>query len=401
MTNVIVPFFYVVMQLIYDISFEEERRINDAYHSLKWVAENYRNSVDPNTGFGLYEWEPCKFYNTHLINKAAQHFKKFGRYNDIDPKLDPVAWEQWWDREEYRRLRGVTLPIKSPPGGGLSDKDLLPCWIPGKMYGHLNYGPIIRTKDPEDVSIADAIRNSIDFVERQSDDDGFKEERLANLFKGLSDKDVGEITLDFPDFWDGHFHFWISFEFARKIGLDLGVFKARRKGFSYIGGWVAFDEYDMNPYTTVCLVAYDNKYLITGDGLMVMATKYSDHINKHTDWYKGRLVDKADWIKSGYKKKGYDEEYGYQSNLLALSAKDNPSVVRGKNARIVLYEEWGTFPNVEAVSEATRSTTESGNTVVGTQLYWGTIGSKDAEYKGLARMHYAPTGYNLLPFRNV
>ena len=383
------------MELVYDLSFEEERRLNDPIHSFKWVAENYRQSINPNTGFGLYEWEDITFYNTKLVSKAADHFRKYGTYNDIDPKTEPVYWDEWWDREEYRRIYGITLPIKQPKGGGISDKDLLPVWIPGKMYGHLNYGPIKRTKDPEDISLERLLKNQIDQDQRQS-----KEERLSLLFAGLSDNKVAQTTLDFPDFWDGHFHVYISIEFAKRLGLDASFFKARRKGFSYVGGWIAFDEFDLYPNNTVCLVAYDTKYLTKGDGLMVMATAYSDHINKFTDWSKGRLIDTTDSLKLGYKLKGEPEEYGYKSNLLALSAKDNPSVVRGKNARLVLYEEWGTFPNIIATSEATRSTTESGNYVIGQQLYWGTIGSEDAEYEGLAKMHYNPTGYNILQYKN-
>jgi len=258
---------------IFNISFEEEKQINDPSVSLEWVLNKYRESFKDENGHGLYEWEPITFSNTTVVSTAAAHFKKYKRYNDIEESSR--HWKLWWDREEYRRKYGVTVPIKSPPGGGLSDKDLLPVWIPGVYYGHLNYGPIKRTIDPGEAAVKKVLGNS---VESQEELEKFN--RLKNMYAGLSNKVVAKKDYDFPDFWDGHYHTYLASEVAASLGLDIGLLKGRRKGFSYIGAWQAFNTYDLIPASLVLLIAHDMKFLNKGkEALFNMVKSYSDFIN--------------------------------------------------------------------------------------------------------------------------
>lgn len=381
--------------IVTNLTFEEEQRLNDSKHSFTWVAERYRESMLPERGHGLYEWEPIQFANTQLVNQAATHFKKFKRYTDIEPTSR--HWKLWWDREEYRRKHGITLPIKVPEGGALSDKDLLPLWIPGRMYGHLNYGPIKKTLEPGQIgNVKEAIGQSIEVAEALH-----KEKQLVDLFAGLSDKKVASKDYDFPDFWDGHFHTYLAIEFARRLGLDFETLKARRKGFSYVGGWIAADTYDLYPNSLVLLIAYDIKYLNKGkEALFNMVVNYADFLNKHTDWYKGRLINNTTNIKSGYTINGEDGEFGFKSEVMCLSAMDNPDCARGKDADLILYEECGSFPNLIPTKDTTKAAAETGGYVVGQSLYWGTAGKNEGGTAGLATIHYDPFTHDCLPFRN-
>jgi hypothetical protein len=372
------------------MTFKEEIAYNNPATAFKWVANNYRET-------GLYEWETFLFANTHLVTTAATHFKNYGRYNDIDPLSDPAAWKEWWDRWEYRRKFGMTLPIKVPKGGAISDKDLLDLWVPPAMCGHCNFGPIDRAKNPDDeISITDALKNEIEIKEAQR-----KEAELENLFAGLSDRKFVELTYDFPDFYDGHYHTWLAIAFAEKLGLDINVLKARRKGFSYLGAWDAFDTFDMQPRSLTLLIAWDLKYLTKADGIFTFVKKYADFMNKHTDWAKGRIIDTQSEIKSGFHYSGSAEEYGFLSRILCLSAKDNASCARGKLARKIKWEECGTFPNLLETVEATSAAAENGGYIVGQSTYWGTVGSDNAEYKDLRKLFYKPEGYSCLQFNNI
>lgn len=370
------------------LSLQEEIELNDPTYSYQWVLENYRKTYNPKLGYGLYEWEPIEFANTSIIQSAVQHFKKYERYNDIDENKENHHWKKWWDREEHRRINGITVPIKVPKGGANSDRDLLPVWIPGKFYGFLNYGPIKRAVNEDD-----KILNPKQVI---------KTDKINLLFEGLTDKTVANTKLDFPDFWDGHFHTFLSINVAQRLGLDWAALKARRKGFSYIGAWDAFDEVDMYPGVTVLLVAYDMKYLNKGDrALFNMIKSYADHISKHTDWGKRRLINNDHNLQFGFTYKGTSVKDGYLSEVLAVSAMYNADITRGKQAKKILYEECGTFPNLLSVIGSTQSAMESGNFTVGQSLYWGTVGSAEADYDGLSSLFYSPQGNNILCHNNV
>lgn len=318
------------IKTVYDMTYKQEVEHNDPTTSLTKIADYYRK-------YKLYKWDDeIEFYNTKIISKAAEYFKKYGRYNDIDVLKSPREWKEWWDREEYRRLYGITLPIATVKGGGISDKDLKQVWIPGEMYGHLNYGPINRTKDPDEIklySVKDAINNDIEIAMNTRNN-----KKLDVLLKGLKQNEIADSIYDFPDFWDGHYHYWIANDFAGRIGMDLAVFKARRKGFSYIGGWDAFNTYDLIPGSNTILIAFDEKYLTKKDKLMYMVIQYSDFINKHTDWAKERIVDNIREIQSGFRLRDGTKE-GFFSSVMALSCRDNPDVARGIKYKKCKWEE--------------------------------------------------------------
>lgn len=382
------------IRTIFDMTYEEERKYNNPLVTFKPLVERYKSNVTKD-GINIYTHPDYEFHNTKIISQAAQHFKAYGVYTDIDQKSSPLAYKQFWDRWEYRRLYGMTLPVATPKGGGLSDRDLIDIWIPPKMVGMLNFGPIIRTKSPDEISIADAAAASIDQLAEKDN-----QSKLEDLFATLTDKKVAGSTYDFPDFWDGHYRFWLASEFAKRLGLDISVLKARRKGFSYVAGWDTFDDFDLIPHSFTLLIAYDMKYLTSSGGLYDMVTMYSDFINKHTDWRKRRIVDTENEMQTGFTFKSEGEVHGFVSTIMAVSAMNNASCGRGKRATKVKYEEGGSFPNLLETKAATDATNESGSFTVGQSTLWATASSKATEFGPFTKIHRKPAGYNCLAFED-
>jgi len=373
----------------FSTTLEEEKANNNPAHSFRWVANNFEKT-------GLYRTEDITFANTDIIKEASRHFQKYGIYNDIDPKTDPIAFSRWWDRWEYRRKHGMVVNCKLDKSGGNSDKDLQPIWIPGKMVGLMNFGPILRTADPDDLTILDANTATLDQRKRLGID-----EEMEQLFSKIKVNETADITHDFMDFWDGHFHYWVAQDFSERIGLDMVVVKARRKGFSYIGAWDAWDEVYMNPFISIFLVAYDMKYLTASGGLFSLVQQYFNFEQKYTDWRKRTLSKTKDHIKFGFTFTGDQEEYGFLSSITCFSAMDNPDCLRGKMAKKIKWEETGTFPNLQQTREIAYSAAEAGGYKLGHSTYWGTAGSKDGDYGPLRSAFYKPISFEALPFDNI
>lgn len=313
---------------------------------------------------GLYTIDCPKFdINVREFTRTAQEYKRNERrgnpcYTLAHPVYDKREYDAFWDEEERRRREGYSV-------GGVS--------ITGEHYGFLNFAQILRTTDIELV--------------------GIEKENVRQ-------RKVGKKELIFPDFWDGHYKWFHAKKTARELGLHVVGGKSRRKGFSYVGGWSSFNNYDLYPARTSVIGAFDNKYLLKGDGTMTMAKRYANFINLHTDWRKSRLVNLKDQIKSGYKLKGRDEERGFLSQILAISFKDNPDAAAGKDAYEIQLEELGIFPNLEKVLEITLPILEDGDVLTGQFIGWGTGGTKGANWEAFEKVYYNPRAYRCMAFED-
>lgn len=334
------------------------------------------DNTNINNGYPLYKAEDIAFCNTSEFTKAGKYFLKNGVYTKAPEGTKDFV--DFWDREEYRREHGMTLPGKLMTNAR-GETVIQDVHITGEHYGFLNYGQILRTKDPEDV--ADVIKG-------------------GHLLKHA--RKTGEKDRSFPDFWDGHFHFFNAKAQARAMGLHLAASKGRRKGFSYIGGWSAANKYDRYKFRTTVIGAFDKKYLTKGDGTMTMAKNYLDFLNEHTDWYKNRLIDAVDHVKSGYKLRGVPGERGYRSQIIAVSfGPSNPDAAIGKDAEEIQFEEAGKFPNLLESLEVTIPTLEDGDLVTGLIVVYGTGGTKEANWEDFEKLFYNPSLYGFMAFDNI
>ena len=186
-------------------------------------------------------------------------------------------------------------------------------------------------------------------------------------------------------------------------GYHMIVGKSRRKGYSYKDGAICANVYNTTRKALVVIGAFDKKFLFP-TGTMGMASSYLNFLNKHTAWAKSRdYVDKQDHKRASYKynKNGVITEEGYESEIMAISFKDDPDKIRGKDAKIVLFEEAGAFPNLKDTFNATFPTLTGGSFITGQIIIFGTGGDMEGGTADYADMFYNPTAYRLLPFINI
>lgn len=292
--------------------------------------------------------------NTQLFREAALHFQKHGVYT-YAPK-GSADYNEWWDEEKRRTKEGYSV-------GGMQ--------ITGDHYYYLNYSQIKLTED-EGAKVA-----------------------------GQKAKKSAEKIVAFPAFWDGDKAYFDTVKAAREEGEHVIVAKARRKGFSYKNGAICANRYNTVANSITLIIAHDKKYLYP-EGTMTMTTNYVDFISEYTDWGKRKLINKTEHIKSGYEilKDGIWIEKGYKSQIMALTAKDNPEIARGKDGTLILLEEAGKFPNLKDTYMSTKPTVESGAKVTGQILVFGTGGGDDSNWEDFEEMFYSPEEYGFRAFDN-
>jgi hypothetical protein len=310
--------------------------------------------------------------NTHLFKQEAIRFEKTGRYCDDPPGT--AEYYKYWKEQQRRCIEGYSVE-------GVK--------ITGNHYFYLNFCRIKIT---------------------------IEEDEYGKPVK----KKVGKKVIKSPEFWDGDYEFFWIFEIARNgisreeldklnlrhkpLSIDGGMhvmcLKARRKGFSFKDAAIAANMFTHTPKSLTLVGAYEYGYART---TISMAIDYLNFIDEHTAWTKRRLVSTRDHVKSGYKENinGTDVVKGYQSEILALSFKDNPDAARGKDASLVIFEEAGTFAGLKAAYAATLPSLQDGSVTTGILVCYGTGGSMQAGILEFESMFYDPETYDFIEFENT
>lgn len=191
------------------------------------------------------------------------------------------------------------------------------------------------------------------------------------------------------DFLDGGHHFIVG--------------KSRRKGYSYKNAAICANVYNTIKNAQIIIGAFEKKFLYP-QGTMGMASTYLNFINSNTAWSKSRdEVDKIDHKKASYKTvvNGVTVIRGYQSEIFALTFKDNPDAARGKDGYIVLLEESGAFPILKEAYNAIAPALTAGSYITGQIIIFGTGGDMESGTVDYADMFYHPEAHNLMPFYNI
>ena len=286
-----------------------------------------------------------KIINSNKFRQAALNFINTGSYCNFPESTS--EYFKFWDEESKRCVDGYTA----------DDGD----FISGYNYFYLNYCPISR------------IVNHITTDE------------LGNT----KVKRVNEVT--FPDFWDYDYYYFNAVQEAQEQGKHLCLLKSRRKGFSYKGGSMACRNFYLIPYSKTFIYASNKQYL-TDDGILTKAWDYMDFIDKNTAWGKKRSVNTQMRRRAGfYTKDDYGNiiELGYKSEIIGVTLKDNPDVVRGKKANLIMFEEGGSFSELGAAWQIARPSVEVDGIAFGTT------------FETMKDMFYNPDGYNCLGFDNI
>ena len=297
-----------------------------------------------------------KFKSTDKFRQPAITFQKTGKYCAYPNNTQ--EYFAYWDQETDRCLNGYTA----------DDGD----WISGYNYFYLNYCPIQRI-----VNHIETVNGKIKVTRKRE--------------------------LEFPDFWDYDTYYYQAIEDAETTGKHMCVLKSRRKGFSYKAASMCCRNYYLIPGSKSYVYASNKQYL-TEDGTLTKAWDYMNFIDKHTAWGKKRSVNTTMRKRSGFfttDEYGNQVEMGYQSEIIGVTLKDNPDIVRGKAAKLILFEEAGSFSELGAAWEIARPSVEVDGVAFGLMLAFGTGGDEDSNFETLRSMFYNPEGYNCIQFDNI
>lgn len=165
-----------------------------------------------------------KIYNTAKFRQAAIFFKEHGCYT-LAPR-GTTDYNKYWEQETERCVNGYVA----------DDGDA----ITGYHYFYLNYSPIMKLEE-------------VEYTDRY----GNKRTRRERI-------------LDFPNFWDGDYHYFNAIEQAETEGKHMAVLKCRQRGFSFKGASMLVRNYELFPGSKNFAVASEQKFLI-GDGILTKA----------------------------------------------------------------------------------------------------------------------------------
>ena len=298
-----------------------------------------------------------KIIDSNKFREPAITFEQTGKYCNYASNTS--EYFSYWDEQKRRCLEGYTA----------EDGD----WISGYNYFYLNFCPINRS------------------VNKKIKDRHGK------------DKIVTVQEVAFPDFWDYDYYYFQTVQEAEEIGKHLCVLKSRRKGYSYKNGSMLCRNYYLIPNSKSYVYASNKQYL-TDDGILTKAWDYMDFIDKNTAWGKKRSVNTAMRKRAGFFTKdefGNEVELGYKSEIIGVTLKDNPDIVRGKKAKLILFEEAGSFKELGAAWQIARPSVEVDGVAFGTMIAFGTGGDEESNFATLKDMFYKPKGYNCIELQNI
>lgn len=271
-----------------------------------------------------------KIINSDKFRQAAIYFQSHDCYCPYP--VGTTEYLKYWDRETKRSIEGYTA----------EDGD----WISGYNYFYLNYCPILR----------------------------LVEEEYTDRFGKIKTRRIR--TREFPDFYDYDYYYYLAIQEAEETGNHIAVLKSRGKGFSFKGGSMLCRNYFLVPESRSIAVASEKEFL-TKDGLLTKAWDFMDFIDANTAWAKKRqavntqIHRRASIIVTD--ELGNTKEIGYKSEILGITLKNNPDRIRGKRAKLILWEEAGMFQDILQAWQIARPSVEEDGSAFGLMVAFGCV----------------------------
>ncbi len=295
--------------------------------------------------------------NSNKFRQAALHFLKHGVYTLL-PKGSTV-YKKFWD-EEFRRC---------VEGYAAEDGD----YITGYFYYYLNYCQIVV------VNKKVVLRNGIE-------------------------KTVSERIKGFPVFYDYDRAFFETLQHCEEESCHLVTLKKRKSGYSFKAAAILCRNFYFIRESTSIVVAAGEEFLIK-DGILSKAWDMMSFMDNNTPYAKKRQAINQTMHKRAsivVDVNGVKVEKGFKSEIIGISLKNDVDKIRGKRAKIILFEEGGMFPDLLQAWQIARPSVENDDgSAFGVLCLWGTGGSGDTDFEGLKTMFYEPETFNALPIENV
>lgn len=255
-----------------------------------------------------------------------------------DFKPGTISYDDYWDEQDYRCLRGFQPTPYMPQ-------------ITGEHYFYLNACKIKLLK--KDAS-------------RKTTESPFYRELDRRMFNEIYQAKKG------------------------KYGLIVG--KPRRVGLSYIGACSCTYE----------LLFHKENEIGVAAGQDDKAQDFYDKVknlleNIRPEYRSGIITKNSEVIKLGYEEyiNKQKEECGLKSQMYMKTMYAKPTGFEGKSLSMVIFEEAGLFEDIIAAYKSTEPCFKDGMIQFGTPIVYGTGGDIEKGSKGYREMWQKPKVYNL------
>ncbi len=308
--------------------------------------------------------------------------------NDMPQKESPL-YKKWWLEQARRCIHGYRVPDTVVPGDGEIFVDgVNAIWTKDKRHVYLrDYGVWIKDRA---VHITGKHYWYLNFWNIY----GYDHQRKV---KGIIK----------PRFTDLDYEKAITLEKALRDNKDNLEAKARQKGYSEwisaVLGWF----FTFVPGCQLLVIAGETKY---SEHTMLNTVRGLDLL-VDTEFYKHRSPNKTtEHIKASYTEtvllpngKKIQRVNGFQSNIYALTAKDNPQVASRLSPLFTVYEEAGIWKMNMLIetAEYIKASQYAENQKTGWSYYIATGGDMDTSVEDIKKMFYNPREFNLLEFDNI
>lgn len=346
--------------------------------------------------------------NTQVFKEAGLHFEKYGYY--IADPFKSYSWQDYWSEERRRCIEGYSV-------GGAR--------ITGDHYFYLNYSPILKLNlDTLSADVGDKYTGCPDFWDGDYNYFWIREIAQKGIYRALLSPDkvadfIANATQEAKEALFNSLLLDVKIPFSTTVkvdgeeitrdnltgGFNLIVGKARRKGYSLKNAACAANCYFTVPNSTSILLAWHSNYL--EKGIYMHTLNAINHVNTHTGWSMpsdvSRTVSSIRASHYGYVN-GTLAELGFKSSIQSLTFKDNPSIIRGKNAKNIFYEEAGASGTPGQLIESYRCAEDcvrAGHVKTGLITVFGTSGNLEGGACDFADMIMRPEAFGMMPFWNI
>lgn len=269
---------------------------------------------DSNLSYELTGYKPINEtkgldFDPSWFTEARDTFNRTGHYTEF--RNGSKAFADFW-KEQYKRCKyGMT-------SHGYT--------VTGDHYFFLNFYRL-ENNDPDSLKEAGASRNII-----------------------------------FPNFMEGQYQWFHYLSMAKKLRLNACMMKAREAGYSQIEAAIIAKNYTVSKNSVNVCCAFAQTQL---DKLLDKVWTALAFLDNNTDggFSKGRIIDTALLKKSGQFKmiNGVKTPTGWQSIIQGIVV-DKPGKLRGDRTDILMFEEFGLWPNsLKAYTQADALVGQIGN----------------------------------------
>jgi hypothetical protein len=212
----------------------------------------------------------------------------------------------------------------------------------------------------------------------------------------------GRKSIISPRFLDIDYEYFSLLDRARRAGKNLIALKPRQRGFSSKNAAIIGKEFSLFPGSQSIIVAGLETYTINTMGFVLRGLNDL----AETEFYKRRDPNQSDYIKASYTDI-YIDEYGnkksvvkgYQSEVEAITAKNNPQAVSGKSPSFILFEEAGIFQQLKKAYGYVKPSLVTENQITsGIAIFQGTGGEMSQGAEEFEYIYYNPDEFNALSF---